>query len=285
MSVVVIVPAFNAAHTLPRQLSALDSQTNLNFRVIVSDNCSTDNTKSLCAGWKPKFLQLDLVEAYARQGVAHARNSAITASTEDLILICDADDRVHPGWVEAMVRALATSSSATGPLHIIHPDQRDPIEMWNTDAVPIAMKFRGYMPGCNMGMRREVLTSVGLFDEDLSLGQEDVDFGWRITAAGLDITLAPEAVVDYYQRPGLRTLLRQQWRYGRGHVHLYDKHRHDPGIPAPASIRTSLRWFWEWAKQLPGVARRGGLSRALGAVSFEGARFSETIRRHTSSPL
>lgn len=281
--VVVVVPALDVEATLSRQLAALDAQTDLDFRVVISDNGSTDGTRRIAAAWPPRFARLDVVDSSARRGVASARNIAIRATQEELILICDADDRVHPGWVAAMRAALAVSPAATGPLVIISPDEPKRRDVWNADSVPVSMNYRPYMPGCNMGMRREVFNAAGGFDASLDRGQEDVDFGWRITGLGNTITHSRDASLDYYQRSGLRNFLRQQYRYGRAHVALYDKHRDEP--IATASWKTSLRWFIEWVKLVPRTLREGQFRGAAGAAVFQAARCLESLRRRTRSPL
>lgn len=282
---VVIVPVYNAAEVLPRQLRALDNQTDLDFRVVVSDNRSTDGLRRVCGEWQPRFRQLDVVDASGQRGAAYARNAAIGVTDEDLILMCDADDRVHPEWVAAMKEGLGMADIVTGPLHLVFPDSPGRHEIWNADSVPVSMGFLPYAPSGNVGIRRAVAETIGTFDRELSLGQEDVDFGWRAVQAGFVLTHAPLAKLDYYQRSGLRRYLRQQRQYGRAQVLLYDKHRLDTGVPAPASTRTSVRWFWEWMKQLPKAARRGDMIRALGAAAFQGSRLAETLRRNTPSPL
>ena len=273
---VVVIPALNVAHTLPRQLAALDAQTDLGFRVVVSDNGSTDETRAVAEGWRPRFQGIEVVDASQRRGVASARNVAIAATTEPFILICDGDDRVHPGWVAAMRAALQEADGVTGPLHLYLNGQ--PTEIWNETALPVSMSFREYLPGCSIGMRRTAFDLVGGFDPDLVLGQEDVDFGWRLVGAGATLAHARGAAIDYFQRATARQFIRQQYRYGRAHVALYAKH---PDSVPPARLRTSVRWFWEWAKQY----RPGKGLRALGGPAFQVGRLRESLRRRISAPL
>lgn len=281
--VVVIIPALNAAGTLARQLRALDAQTDLGFKVVVSDNGSSDDTARIAQEWQPQFTSLEVIDASARRGVASARNIAIEATDQDLILICDADDEVRPSWVEAMRGALRTHAAATGPLHLVWTDDPSRSEIWNASEVPVSMGYRPYMPGCNIGMRRSVFDEVGGFDASLDRGQEDVDFGWKLTGKGYEIGHALGAVVDYYQREGLRNFLRQQWRYGKAHVALYLRHKDAP--IRTADWKTSLRWFFEWAKQMPRRIRNREARAALGGAVFQLARCSESIRYRVATPL
>lgn len=283
-STVVVIPALNAASTIIRQLEALDSQSVLDFVVIVSDNGSTDDTVRLCRHWRPKFTRLGIVDASARRGVAHARNVGISSSSESLILICDADDRVHPAWVESMREGLGRADGVTGPLHLLSDDKRGG-QLLNADAVPLSMNYLPYLPGGNFGIHRAVFRAVGEFDEDLVLGQEDVDFGWRMARAGFSLGHHPGASLDYFQRAGLRPLMRQQFRYGRAHVALFSKHRAMPDAPAVASLPHSLRWFLIWTTQLPRRIRDQSVTGALGQFAFQLGRLWECAARRTLSPL
>lgn len=282
--IVVVIPCWNEEKNLPRQLSALDAQTDLDFSVIISDNGSTDGTRRLAEAWVPKFSGLRVIDSSFTQGAAHARNAAIRASDEPLILICDGDDRVHPQWVAAMRSGLEEHVCVTGPLHLVYPDSPEQrSEVWNRDSVPVSMGHRPYMPGGNIGMRREVFEATEGFDETLATGQEDVDFGWRLHDHGFAIAHVPEASIDYFQRSGFRNYLRQQWKYGKAHVALYARHREE-GIPT-ASKKASLRWFIEWSKQLPGRIKERELRAALGPFVFQLSRNRESCRRGIQSPL
>lgn len=277
--IVVIIPCRNEAARLPRQLAALNEQSDLNFRVLVSDNGSTDATALVARNWSAAFFGgIDVLDSSDLPGVAHARNAAIGASDEPLILICDGDDVVRPGWVAAMRRGLASRDVVTGPLHLIFPGAPSRNTVWNARTVPTSMGYRAYAPGGNIGLRRTVFDALNGFDENLSIGQEDVDFGWRAIGQGFRIGHDESAALEYYQRSDLRALVRQQRRYGKAHVMLYDKHRDATDIPPPASNKTSVRWFWEWAKQFPGKVSSGRGQDALGAAVFQASRFYHSLR-------
>lgn len=284
-AVVVIIPALNAAHQIHRQLSALDAQDDLDFRVVVADNGSTDNTVDVCRAWEPRFNKITIVDASRQRGVAYARNAAIDKTDEPLILICDADDAVSPTWVRAMRAGLATADGVTSPLNVHYPDRPNWDTVWNSSDVPVSMRFLPYLPGCSMGLRRSLVESVGGFDTELWRGQEDVDFGWRASLNGARLSVVPEAAVTYYQRCGLRSRAQQQLRYGRAHVELFAKHRLTPGAPAAASYRASVRWFWHWARQFPSAikAHRAGLS--LGGACFQLGRLFQSLLSGVRSPL
>src|SRR3954447_15734888 len=104
-SVSVVIPALNAAGTIGTQLEALAQQdADVEWEVIVVDNGSSDTTLEVCRSYESRLPALRTLTC-ARPGTSAARNTGAAASSADLLLFCDADDEVAPGWVAAMVAA------------------------------------------------------------------------------------------------------------------------------------------------------------------------------------
>ncbi|PPF43581.1 hypothetical protein C5B85_12850 [Pseudoclavibacter sp. AY1F1] len=244
--VVVVIPAKNVEGVIETQLRALNAQTMLDFDVIVSDNGSSDGTRAVVEAWPATFASLSCVDSGDRPGVAHARNRGIEHSAAPLILVCDSDDVVGPDWVQAHVTALASADAVTGPLLLTECGERGFGE-WATDGVPIAAGYLPYMPGCNMSFRRQAFEMLTGFDAGLWRGQEDVDFGWRLTKHGFSIAHAPGAIVDYEQRVGLRAKMRQQFKYGRAFADLCARYRAEP-IPVQ-STKWRARWWLSFIRR------------------------------------
>lgn len=114
----VVIPTYNASSTIDEQLHALAAQDYEGpLEVIVSDNNSTDGIRDLIED-HPLVDQLRLrwVSASRKQGVSHARNVGVDKATGDFIAFCDADDRVHPDWLSAMVGAAENADLVSGAL-------------------------------------------------------------------------------------------------------------------------------------------------------------------------
>lgn len=73
------------------------------------------------------------------------------------------------------------------------------------------------------GYRRELLEKVGVFDEEIGVG-EDEELNWRIGKAGYRILFTPKISFFYYARPTLRALFRQYLWYGDGRTVVLRKH-------------------------------------------------------------
>ncbi|USQ76593.1 glycosyltransferase [Ornithinimicrobium cryptoxanthini] len=235
--VAVIIPAHNAASTLPQQLEALATQVGAPpFDVVVVDNRSTDDTAQVA-----RALGATVVSAPSRPGVHHARNEGVRATDHELILHCDADDLVNESWVADIVRSLDQHDVIGGAIsfeRVNDPTVAAVLTSPTAEGPPVCMG-RTYALGGNMGYRRSVWLKVGGFDESFESGHEEVDFCWRARAAGASVGFAPTAVVFYRQRADLRTLTRQRFYFGRSFAQLYSKHQAEdiPRVSAKMEAR------------------------------------------------
>jgi len=230
----VVVPAHNAADTLGAQLDALARQeTSEPFDVLVVDNASTDATAAVAASYDDR-LRLRVVEAREGRGVAYARNAGARTASGRVLLFCDADDLVRPGWIEALTRALDGPDAADlagGPVDVSRINEAAvvaSVPVPPMDALPTTMRYLAYATGANLGVRAEVWEALGGFDETYVGGHEEVDFAWRAQLRGGRIAFVPGAVVDYRLRASLKEAMRQRYGYGRSYAQLYSRFRDQP---------------------------------------------------------
>jgi glycosyltransferase involved in cell wall biosynthesis len=101
--VTVIVPAYNAAETLPSCLAALTSQSypRSAYKVIVVDDGSTDATAAIARDAGVSVI------TQPNAGPAAARNAGIGAADGDIILFTDADCEPVADWIAQMVAPMA----------------------------------------------------------------------------------------------------------------------------------------------------------------------------------
>lgn len=79
-SIDVIVPAFNAENTIEKCLNSLLNQKYENLRVIIIDDGSTDNTKSIASEICKKSNGKVLLVTQQNAGVSVARNKGLEIS-------------------------------------------------------------------------------------------------------------------------------------------------------------------------------------------------------------
>jgi cellulose synthase/poly-beta-1,6-N-acetylglucosamine synthase-like glycosyltransferase len=152
-----------------------------------------------------------------------------TCTDSEILAFCDADDEVAPGWLSALVHSVSDHVAVGGYLderRFAVPRQ----EGWRPPVTPGALPtFLGvpYAVSANMALEREAFEEVGGFDDDL-LRCEDIAISWRLQTSGTKLEFAPDAVIHYRHRSGVRALMRQHYLYGRGMAQVL--HRY--GVPS-----------------------------------------------------
>jgi GT2 family glycosyltransferase len=209
----VIIPNWNGARWLPVCLRSLEKQTYRDFEIVVVDNASTDDSRTLLARDFPnaRVLALD-----ANRFFAGAVNRGIRATASEIVVLLNNDTEAEPTWLEELVRALEANpraGMAATKLRLF--DDRAKLhsagDFYRADGVPgnrgvweidngqyddaqIPPPLFGVCGGA-CAYRRAMLDAIGLLDEDLEFNCEDVDLNWRARLAGYDCVFAPRAVV------------------------------------------------------------------------------------------
>ncbi|MFN8024836.1 MAG: glycosyltransferase [Acidimicrobiia bacterium] len=234
----VVLCVRNGAAVVDRQLAALAAQDfDGPWELVVVDNGSSDATRDVVAPWiegRPTWRLVSEPEP----GVNRARNRGVTTTHAPLVVLCDADDAVEPAWLGAMVAGLGDADVVGGAL-VDDPDAR-PRSPWRNefqrDGLPV-VHGHPYAMGASLGFRRELFDLVGGFDPRYERGADDVDFVVRAAGAGARVAFVPGARTRYRVKEDWRSLLRQQFGYGRGYQRLLELHRL-PGDPRTRHQRT-----------------------------------------------
>ena len=202
----VVIPVLDAAEWLGHQLAALAAQdVPVPWEVLVADNGSTDETVDVALSWR-KDLPLRVVDASERRGINHARNRGSAEARGELLLYCDGDDVVHPGWLAAYWRARDAWDLAGGLVETATLNDDRALALTRQESVRGLSTF-GWMQtfmGCNFAVHRAVHEDIDGFDENFVGGCDDIDFAFRAQLAGHRLGFVPDAVVAYRLRDSLR---------------------------------------------------------------------------------
>jgi hypothetical protein len=120
------------------------------------------------------------------------------------------------------------------------------------DQGPLAAVVRpggrvSYVPSAALLVRRDLATGPDLFDPSLR-GGEDVDFVWRLVAAGWDVRYEPTSTVEHDGPLTATGLLSRTAFYGSTAAPLAQRH---PGSLAPAVMSgwSLAVWGLAWARR------------------------------------
>ena len=125
-AVSVIIPARDAAATLPRTLSSLEKQElDVAFEVIVVDNGSTDETAELA---ESHSLRPRVIRRTRGEGPAAARNEGAAAAFGSVLAFTDSDCEPAPTWLAQGLLALSNVDLVQGAVRPPPDVNRGPYE-------------------------------------------------------------------------------------------------------------------------------------------------------------
>ena len=239
MKVSVIIPCLNGADTIGIQLEELANQQLPELmEVIVSDNGSTDETIAVVHQYKKQLPNLFIVETTAKKGAAYTRNTGILAASGDAFLFIDADDKIAPGWLSAMTKALLEHDLVIGSIDLKYLNKpwrvKKDVELQGLKQ-PIHPPFLSWGGSSNMGFTRSLYQTVGGFDESV-IQLEDTEICWRSQLAGFKLYYESQAIVHYRLKHTLRGTYQQARNWGEAYVFLLNKY----GQPIPKIFKLKL---------------------------------------------
>jgi glycosyltransferase involved in cell wall biosynthesis len=188
-SVSIVVPSFNYASKVETAIQSALAQTKYLRDVIVVDDGSNDDglTERTVSAIDDKRVRFYRKE---NGGVATARNFGIARSDSKYICCLDADDRVEPGFLEALVPSLESSAGlgiAYSGLQYVLPDGRTGLSDWPGDwDYDEHLKRKNQIPTCCV-FRRSMWERLGGYKQRYApqgQGAEDAEFWLRAGTYG-----------------------------------------------------------------------------------------------------
>lgn len=244
------------------------------FEVLVVDNDPPDDATERLVGSLPGVR-------YACEplpGLDFARNRALAEAGGELIGFLDDDVVVDGGWLAGLEEALAENPDAAAVTGLVLPAelatraqvlferrggfrrgfQKLRYAGQTLPGNPLYPTGAGiFGAGCNMVLRKQVVQSLGGFDEALDTGPPlpgggDLDIFYRIVRADYPLVYEPRMLVFHRHRREYAELRRQYWSWGEGFMAFVAKtYRADP--PQRPKLRRLVRWWF--ADQLASLRR------------------------------
>ena len=203
----VIVPVYNAAHTVERCVDSLVSSGGDDIQVILIEDSSKDNSLEVCRQLASKYENVLCFHNDAGKGVSSARNLGLKHASGDYLLFTDSDDWVAPDYIPAFRNAVAAGSGFAICGYINHDEKQNK----RTDTIGWN-DFRG-MKRVSLRQELEPLFEATLLQQlwnkmflNSVVQENDIHFDESISI-GEDTRF----VLDYIQKSGIRevTLINQ----------------------------------------------------------------------------
>lgn len=216
-SVAIVILNWNGKHHLEQFLPSVLSTRYPNYKIIVADNGSTDDSIDYL---KKNYPQIELVILDQNYGFARGYNEALKQVSADYYMLLNSDVEVQSNWLQPMVDVLQKEEDAVAcQPKILGFKNKNLFEYaggaggWlDSFGYPFARgrifdiceEDKGqfdeteevfWASGAAMLIKSEIYHQLKGFDEYFFAHQEEIDLCWRIHLAGYRIFCCPQSVI------------------------------------------------------------------------------------------
>ena len=220
MRVGIIIVTFNSQKDIHRLFESLINQQYNNFTVYVVDNNSSDGTLDLITKYYDK-LQICVIATKVNNGYAGGNNIGIRKAMDDgceFVFILNPDMQLDRMSIKILIERIVSDEKigVIGPIVLLGYEERNWIQNYGvkanfktqkkitpyanqkvSDEIPVEI-YVDYVLGGAMMIRGSVLKTVGLFEEDYFMYNDEIDIAYRISKAGFKTLCLRDAVVKHY---------------------------------------------------------------------------------------
>ena len=189
-----LIPCYNAANYLPQLWQAVQAQTVPFDEIICYDDGSTDSTADVA-----RELGAKVILGHTCRGPAYARNQLAKASSCDWLHFHDADDTLHPNYLERVKSQITENVDVV----VCNADWVDAethklIIAWRYKQAELEVNPINYTVSHPIGVinviyRKDKFLSIDGFDESMRCW-EDADLHVRLAAAGSKFLILEEVL-------------------------------------------------------------------------------------------
>lgn len=237
-------------------LECLNSLERLDYsnKIIVVDNGSTDESE---ARLREAYPEITLLQAGSNLGFAGGNNRGIQYALEqgaDFVWLLNNDTVSDPDALTAMIRVAQSSAEVGAVGSVIYSmNEQDKVQFygggWVCPWAGISRDFTAsvsdsrlhYVTGGSLLIRKGVLKSIGLLDDNFFLYWEDVDYGFRLRKAGWKLAVAPDSKIWHKDNVVERKSPLQDKRFSFSATYFLKKHYALSIVPIFISV--GLRLF------------------------------------------
>jgi GT2 family glycosyltransferase/glycosyltransferase involved in cell wall biosynthesis len=220
-SVSIIIPTYNGAPLVDDCVAALLPTLSAvtDVEVLIVDDASGDDTCARAVAWSAHDPRVRLLSSTSHnEGFIRSCNRGAIAARGDILILLNNDTKPQPGWLEALLRTFAAhpDAGAVGG-KLVYPDGRlqeagsmvfrdgsaanfgkgDPRV---DDPLYNFVREVDYCSGALLATRRSVFFQLGMLDiKYLPAYYEDVDYCFKVRAAGQRVYYQPEALVMHIE--------------------------------------------------------------------------------------
>jgi glycosyltransferase involved in cell wall biosynthesis len=204
LTVSAVIPTYNGTRFLVAAVKSVIAQTYKISEIIVVDDGSKEDIKSILAPFSPRVSYVYQENA----GPAAARNKGVSIAKGDLIAFLDDDDLWNSNKTEEQINCISKypKSALVYSYPQLIDEQGNIIPNELPSNFPSGFVYKEFLkmnriitPSTTL-IKREVFNTVGFFDENREyMCGEDYDLWLRITKK-YEVSFCPGAIVSYRMR-------------------------------------------------------------------------------------
>ena len=100
----IVTPTYNSSKFIGRMIESIQKQTYENWELLITDDCSSDETVELIHDYVKQDKRIKLFQLTENSGAGVARNFSISKASGRYIAFCDSDDIWKPDKLELQTR-------------------------------------------------------------------------------------------------------------------------------------------------------------------------------------
>lgn len=271
-TVSIIISSYNSSHFIVETLESVLQQTWKPIELIITDDCSKDNTVEISRNWmeknKNRFVNTQFLISEVNTGVSANANRGLFASNGDWIKFLAADDTLKPNCIEENMNWVNTNSEVKALFSSIeiYDGTFEPNKLIETipgvpnDINSLFAADRTAESQYNMllisdrihftpsiFLNRETLLSVGGFDENFKL-LEDYPLWLKLTKNGHKLFYMNKVTVNYRRHPKAINNTGRPFLINPNYFKLEEFRKVYTYPYLPLDIKLNSRFYWHITK-------------------------------------
>lgn len=227
----IVIPTFNRALFIERAVRSVLAQTYSDIEVVVVDDGSTDDTKTVLTSLAREDVRVRCLYHRTNRGANAARNTGCYVASGEYIAFLDSDNEWLPSKLELQMEVFEQSNSNNriGVVYcgfrVIYPDQHffDIWPRYRGDVYEVSLK-QWLADSSTLVVRKDILEKVGYWDERIRAYQE-WDMCIRL-ARTAHFDFVPQILVRYYRHSSHR-ISNDRFLNALGHLDTIEAHRQE----------------------------------------------------------
>ncbi len=253
-----VILTWNSGKVIRPCLDSIAQLETSDHEVILVDNGSTDNTRSLIEEFAEEHKEIKIVKLFLEKnyGTTISRNLGIRKVSEDSSYICilDSDTVINSRAMKELIAALDEDprNAIAGPSMVnLAGEEQVTAKKIPTGLLKFCKAFPirsiqkigekkercdfpdenlsypvGYLISACWMIRKDLMNKIGLLDEKIFYSPEDVEYCVRTWKAGFRVIYKPRArIIHATQRISKKKLIsRHNWEHIKGLIYFFNKY-------------------------------------------------------------